>query len=87
MTSTNQVIAGQMGRTNNNNTSRMPSVRHPDEYGLNSQLEQATLFIREASRPDNTAKAMDPKIEEYFEYCEKVWANDPYSRILDDTKV
>ena len=43
--------------------------------------------MREGLRPTNTAKAMDPKIEEYFQFCETVYASDPYKYNLSYEKV
>jgi Centromere DNA-binding protein complex CBF3 subunit, domain 2 len=62
-------------------------IRHPNELELNSQLEQQVLHLREEYRPDNTQKAQDPKILEYFHYCDVVWDHDPYKYILSCEKV
>ena len=90
MTSTSQVIASRMACNNNQNpiaNQQATRIPHPNENSLNSVLEQATLQFRESSRPTNTGKAMDPKIAEYFEYCDHAHGNDPYKYILDNDKV
>ena len=43
--------------------------------------------MREGLRPTNTAKAVDPKIEEYFQFCEAVYPSDPYKYTLCYEKV
>ena len=62
-------------------------ARHPDDVELNSRLETATLSMREGLRPTNTAKAIDPKIEEYFQFCDCVYPSDPYKYNLCYEKV
>ena len=62
-------------------------LRHPDDVALNSQLETAILQMREQSRPANTAKAIDPKIEEYFQFCDELYPQDQYRYSLDYEKV
>ena len=68
-------------------TSPARVLTNPNDFLLNSQLEQATLEIREGFKPSNTNKAFDPKIDEYFQFCDKVYPHDPYKYVLDKEKV
>ena len=70
-----QIPANELPNTSHGTSE---SIRHPDDVDLNSRLETATLSMREGMRPTNTAKAMDPKIEEYFQFCDHVYGADPY---------
>ena len=62
-------------------------IRHPHDVGLNSRLEVATLELRDGMKPANTSKTMEPKIEEFFQFCEKVYPNDQHNYNLDYEKV
>ena len=65
-----------------------PLTWHPDDLALvNSQLETAILQMREQLCPTNTAKQVDPKIEEYFQFCDQLYPNDQYRYSLDYEKV
>ena len=57
-------------------------LRDPEDVDLNSKLEQSVLDARQDLRPDNTAKAQDPKIEEYMQYCDAKYPQDPYRYTL-----
>ena len=63
------------------------SVRHPNELELNSNLEQTVLELREEYRPENSANQQDPKILEFFHFCDLVYAHDPYKYTLSCEKV
>jgi Centromere DNA-binding protein complex CBF3 subunit, domain 2 len=60
---------------------------HPNENELNSNLEQTVLHLREDIRPGNTAKTQDPKVKEYFQFCDIHYGHDPYKYNLDCNKV
>ena len=45
------------------------------------------LELREDAKPANTAKAMDPKVLEYFQFCEKEFSYDPYKCNLSFNKM
>jgi Centromere DNA-binding protein complex CBF3 subunit, domain 2 len=60
---------------------------HPNENQLNSNLEQTVLHLREDHRPTNTAKTQDPKVKEFFHFCDIHYGHDPYKYILDCNKV
>ena len=48
----------------------------PADAELNSQLELGVLEMRENEIPVNAGKVFDPKIDECFQCCVKVWPND-----------
>jgi len=62
-------------------------IEHPNENELNSNLEQTVLHLREELRPANTAKAQDPKVLEYFQFCDIHYGHDPYRYSLECNKV
>ena len=64
-----------------------PLLRHPNDVGLNSRLEVATMELRDGSRPTNTSKTMEPKIQEFFQFCELVYPLDQHKYNLDYEKV
>ncbi|MGL5934762.1 MAG: hypothetical protein ACRCZI_03965, partial [Cetobacterium sp.] len=68
-------------------TESILTLVHPNENQLNSNLEQTVLHLREDLRPDNTAKAQDPKVQEYFQFCDYQYGHDPYKYILECNKV
>jgi Centromere DNA-binding protein complex CBF3 subunit, domain 2 len=68
-------------------TERITLLVHPNENELNSNLEQTVLHLREAERPTNTAKSQDPKVKEFFDFCDIHYSRDPYKYNLDCNKV
>jgi hypothetical protein len=68
-------------------TQRTAVIAHPDENELNSYLEQTVLHLREELRPVNTARAQDPKVLEYFQFCDIHYSHDPYRYVLECNKV
>lgn len=57
-------------------------LQTPNAFEQNSSLEQLVLHMREESRPDNTRKTQDPKVLEYFQFCDIEYPHDPYRHIL-----
>lgn len=62
-------------------------LQHPNDFELNSNLEQTVLHLREECRPLNTQKAQDPKVLEYFQYCDLEYEHDPYRYTLNCARV
>ena len=54
---------------------------------MHSRMRQAMLHLNESWRPTNTAKTMDSKVEEIFQFLSLVYPNDPYCYILDRDKI
>lgn len=50
-------------------------------------LEQAILQMIAAARPKATSDAYDPKVAEYYEFVDSVYANDPFRAVLSSNKV
>ena len=74
-------------------TSQQPSpptttrLTQPEETGLDSRLEQTVLRITSEYRPDSTSSIYDAKSQEYFQYCTRLYLNDPYAMVLGQYKV
>jgi hypothetical protein len=62
-------------------------VALPNELELNANLEQTVLELREESRPSNTAAAQDPKVQEFFHFCDVVYDHDQFKYNLNCDKV
>jgi len=63
------------------------TIVHPDEGEMNSRMEKAVINMRGASRPVNTAIAMDPKKEEHMQCCDCVHPMDVFRCTLECNKV
>jgi len=63
---------------NADGTAMLTAVWNPNEYALNSHMEQAVMNLRKSTHPPNTIKAIDTKQEEYLQHCDKEWSHDPY---------
>ena len=50
-------------------------------------MERSLCALNESLRPTNTSKAHEPKIEEFFEFCDSVYSEHPYKYILSYEKV
>ena len=59
-----------------------PLFRSPRDNELDVTLQQAIMHIDQGDRPVNTAKAMDPKKEEWMQFCDHVYPEDPYRYII-----
>ena len=46
---------------------------HAARVNLNQRMETALNADAEAQRPENTAKTMDNKVIEFFQYCDHVY--------------
>lgn len=52
-----------------------------------SRMRQAMMHLNESWRPTNTARTMDSKVEEIFQFLNLVYPTDPYANILDRDKI
>jgi Centromere DNA-binding protein complex CBF3 subunit, domain 2 len=93
---TTRIIVDRLQRQRgNNNELRSPlsspsrlHLRNPNDVGLGNRLQTAVMQMRESSKPTNTQKAMQPKIDEFFQYCDLVYGHDrQYKYTLDFEKV
>ena len=62
-------------------------LRHPDDVELNTCLRDAVRTIDDSFRPVKTANAIDPKTEEYYQFCRHVYSGDIYCYIVEPDKV
>jgi hypothetical protein len=58
--------------------SRAVGIRRPNEANINLQMQRSVTMLNEAYRPTNTVKAQKPKADEFFAFCDVVYADDPY---------
>ena len=61
-------------------------LTNPADYELNSRMEECVLTLRDVSKCPNSIKALDTKQEEYMQYCEVCYPDDPYKWTLDREK-
>jgi hypothetical protein len=59
-----------------------PNILLPDQVGLEARMQRSVLGLQDAYLPVNTAKAIDSKMDEYFQYINYVYYNDPYKNNL-----
>ena len=65
-----------------------PSVlRHPNDVNLTNQMQRSVTFLNETFRPTNTARAHEPKIDEYYQFCDAIYGSDQYRYHLNFEKV
>ena len=62
-------------------------LQNPVQLDLEVGLRESILKIAEADDPENTKRSMEPKIKEYFEFCQTVYPNDPNTTILAPHKL
>jgi len=63
------------------------ALAHPNQVDMNSRMEKAVLNMRVEARPRNTAVGVDPKKEEYMQFCDCVYPCDNFCYKLENTKV
>ena len=62
-------------------------LRHPNDMNATFQMQRAVVELNESFRPTNTSKAHQPKVAEFFQFCEDVYSMDPYKFHLTFEKV
>jgi hypothetical protein len=62
-------------------------LRHPNEYGLNIELQAIVHTMTTDNTPENTIKAMVPRVQEFFEFCDQLYQHDLFPRHLNFEKV
>ena len=68
-------------------TEAVQRLRHPDDVDLNCRLQGAVQTIDQAFRPAKTSGAIDPKTNEYFQFCDYAYLNDPYKYTMTGDKL
>jgi hypothetical protein len=64
-----------------------PNIQHPNDVQLQGTLKENVWHLLEAKDSENTKKAFEPKMKEYFEFCKTVYPNDPHFNILNRDKL
>lgn len=64
-----------------------PTLQHPNDLQLQGTLKENVWRLLEAEDPENTKKAFEPKMKEYFEFCKTVYPHDPHFNILNRDKM
>jgi hypothetical protein len=67
--------------------SPLAAVWSPNNVALNAVLAHGVAAADENVTPGNTLKQQDPKVEEYFQFCDLVYPNDRYKYILNQEKI
>jgi hypothetical protein len=63
------------------------TLQHPNDLQLQGTLKENVWRLLEAEDPENTKKAFEPKMKEYFEFCKTVYPHDPHFNILNRDKM
>ncbi len=61
-------------------------VLSPQDNEINRNIEGAVQDLRYDGRPENSSKALEPKKEEWLQYCDKVFPHDPYQYLVTSSK-
>jgi hypothetical protein len=62
-------------------------LRHPDDVNVSIQMQRSVTALNESFRPTNTNKAHDPKIEEFFQFCDSLYGHEATPYHLHSEKV
>ena len=88
MVTTSELIRLSMQRVNRSPpTSPSSTLRHPNDVNATVQMQRAVVELNESFRPTNTSKAHQPKVAEFFEFCEVIYNKDHYKYHLTFEKV
>ena len=58
----------------------------PNDNEINKNLESAVQDLNYHGRPENSSKALEPKKEEWLQYCDKIFPHDPYQYLVTSNK-
>jgi hypothetical protein len=64
-----------------------PVLPNPNTTNVTVQLRENVWRLLEGDEPENTRKAMEPKMKEFFYYCATIYPHDPHSSILTKEKI
>ena len=62
-------------------------LQTPDDNELDTNMRMAALALEGQARPENTMRAIKPKIDEYEDYIRKVFPHSQSGMVLDNQKV
>jgi hypothetical protein len=60
---------------------------HPNDININIQIQRSVQTMNDSFRPTNTSKVHEPKIEEFFGFCDSIYEDEPYKYNLSFEKV
>ena len=66
--------------------SSLVDVLTPRDAELTQVLASVVQEIADNDRPTNSQKAMDPKKEEWMQFCDALYPADPYRHIINSDK-
>ena len=61
-------------------------VLSPQDNEINRNIEGAVLDLRNEGRLENSSKALEPKKEEWLQYCDNVFPYDPFRYLVTSNK-
>ena len=64
-----------------------PPLTNPNDVSLDASLRTSVLGMLDGNDPENTKKALEPKMKEYFHFCSLVYPSDQCSQILTKDRV
>jgi len=70
----------------NTETSSLTDLLTPRDAELTRVLTSVVGDIADNDRPTNSQKAMDPKKEEWMQFCDALYPTDPYRHIINADK-
>jgi len=71
---------------NDESFSLLADVLTPRDAELTNVLTSVVQEITDHDRPTNSQKAMDPKKEEWMQFCDALYPSDPYRHIINSDK-
>ena len=72
--------------TTGKSSSSLIDVLTPRDAELTQVLASVVQEIADHDRPTNSQKAMDPKKEEWMQFCNALYPADPYIHIINSDK-
>jgi Centromere DNA-binding protein complex CBF3 subunit, domain 2/Transcriptional activator of glycolytic enzymes len=63
------------------------SLPNPNSLNVAVQLRENVWRLLEGDEPENTRKAMEPKMKEFMYYCHSIYPTDPHYGILTKEKI
>ena len=76
-----------MLRCNSSLPSTPSPLRHPNDVNATVQMQRAVVELNESFRPTNTSRAHQPKVAEYFQFCDQIYSLKQYKYHLSFEKV
>jgi hypothetical protein len=67
-------------------STHLSDLIHPNADGVNIELQAAVQTMMDAEVPENSRRAALPKMEEFFDFCDYVYAHQPSPRHLTPDK-